>query len=391
VVLKKPLELHLLKDAVSKALDDFEEYKAAPVKSGGDVFYEKNNREVAFFPDDNTERYFGSDEVNGYLFYILYGDSSFMLSLFHGLTDFKGMWAFLSDIIFRYARNSGYAVPDIRITDEPCGKADRFDPYSLYADKDAEIEMPEFSGNTLYIPAPDRFPDDLRVQHEYTLTVSVSKFLTMTREWKSSASCALAAIISNTLAKLYDAEEQDVLLKITCDTRSLFGSHSKVNMSEAFLLVSDKTLRNESLEKHCIALTDMMRSQFTKENFSKYMACSIDDVMVRSGEKEKADIMPPRPRLTYVLTYPGRMDLPDEYNELVSDFELKGFFPIESVRFTIKSTGDELRIGIDQVFDGDEIIRAIAQSFEELGFETSVRDEGCFGGDNYSLDLIREI
>ena len=251
--------------------------------------------------------------------------------------------------------------------------------------------MPEYSGNTLYIPAPDRYPEDLRVQHEYTLTVSVSKFLKMTREWKSSASCALAAIISNTLADLYDAGDRDVLLKITCDMRAVFGSCSKVNMSEAFLLVSDKELRKEPLEKHCAVLTDMMRSQFNKENFSKYMACSIDDVMVRAGEKEKADIISPRPKLTYVLTYPGRMDLPEEYNELVSDFELKGYFPIDAVRFTIKSTGDELRIGIDQVFDGDEIIRAIADSFVKLGFETTVRDEGRFGGDNYSLDLIREM
>jgi hypothetical protein len=85
------------------------------------------------------------------------------------------------------------------------------------------------------------------------------------------------------------------------------------------------------------------------------------------------------------------MDLPEEYGELVSDFELKGFFPIETIRFSIKSTGDYLRIGIDQVFDGDLIIRAIAKSFEDLGFETAVRDEGRFGGDKYSLEMLKSV
>ena len=391
VVLRKPLELDRLKDAVAAALDDFEEYKVAPVKCGSDIFYEKNNREIAFFPDDDTKRYFGSEELNGYLFYILYGTSSFMLSIFHGLTDFKGMWAFLRDIIYRYALNTGLDVPDIKIQDEPLNDEERYDPYSFFADADAEEVIPAVSGNTFFVPSENKYPEDLNVQHEYTLTVSASGFLAMTREWKSSASCALAAIITNSLAKLYDTGDNEILLKITCDMRPVFESHSRVNMSEAVLLVSDKDLRNAPLSEHCTTLTKMMRSQFNRETFSKFMAYAVEEVKVKSGEKETADIVFPKPKLTYVLTYPGRMDLPEEYNVLVSDFELKGYFPIDSIRFTIKSTGDELRIGIDQVFDGDEIIKAIAESFRELGFVTEIKDEGRFGGDGYSLDLIREI
>ena len=390
VVLKKNLELTKLKEAVASALDDFEEFKVAPVKKNGEVLYEYNGRDVAFFPDDSTERYFGTDEVNGYLFYILYGERSFMLSLFHGLTDFKGMWAFLADIIYRYAQNTGLSVPDIRITGEPESDLERYDPYRLYEDPKAEVTVPSYSGNTLFVPCENKYPEGVNVQHEYTLMVSASAFLSKIKGWNCSVSCALAAIISDALAKLYDAGDREVLLKITCDMRPVFGSHSRVNLSEAFLLVSDKELINAPLDEHSRALTSMMRSQFNKETFSKFMACSVEEIKVKSGEKDKADISFPKPKLTYVLTYPGRMDLPEEYAELVSDFELKGYFPIDSIRFTIKSTGDEFRIGIDQIFDGDEIIRAIAEIFEGLGIGTEVRDEGRFGGDNYSLDLIRE-
>lgn len=391
VVLKKVLELDKLKKAVAEALDDFEEYRVTPVRKNGDLFYETNAQEVAFFPDDDTQRYFGTDEVNGYLFYILYGESSFMLSLFHGLTDYKGMWAFLNDIIYRYAVLTGMDVPDIRIKAEPLSDEDRYDPYSLYADKDAEDVRLRYKCGVLRLPCVQLPHDDLAPQHEYTLTISASKFLNMVHDWNTSASCALAAIINNALAELYDAGYTDVGLKVTCDMRPQFGSHSRVNMSEAVMLISSKELRDRPLSEHSAALRAMMKSQFTKENFQKLMAISLEAIKVKTGEKDEPDLFIPSPKLTYVLTYPGKMDLPEEYGELVSDFELKGFFPIESIRFSIKSTGDNLRIGVDQVFDGDEVIRAIEDIFIDLGFETEVKNEGLFNGDSYSFDRIREL
>ncbi len=390
VVLKQKLDLAKLKDAAAKALEEFEEYRVTPVRVNGELYYEPNTKEVPFFPYDDIERYFGTDEVNGYLFYILYEDNAFMLSLFHGLTDFKGMWALLLSIIYHYAVNTGLGVPDIRITDAPDNDQDRYDPYSLYEDGTCGFTMPKTTNVTFFIPC-EKYPDGLHRQHEYTLSLSASKFLAMTHEWNTSASCALAAIISNTLANLYGAGDKDIVLKVTCDMRPTFNSHSKVNMSEAVLLVSDKDLRDKPLSEHCAALRSMMKSQFTRENFSRTMAASIDATKVKEGKKAAADITVPQPKLTYVLTYPGKMDLPEEYQDLVADFELKGYFPIESVRFSIKTTGDELRIGIDQMFDGDKIIRAIAKSFGNLGFEISVKDEGMFGGDRYSPDLLREI
>ena len=391
VVLKQKLELDKLKTAVNEALDDFEEYRVTPVKDCKKVYYMRNDREVAFFPYDSTGRYFGTDEVNGYLFYILYEEKAFMLSLFHGLTDFKGMWAFLNDIIYRYAKNTGLDVPDIRIKNFPSNDQDRYDPYSLYADKASHVTEPEgMSGNVFFIPC-EKYPEGIDLQHEYTLTVSVSEFLSMIHEWNTSASCALGAIISNSLAELYGAEGQDILFKITCDIRPLFGSATKVNMSEAVLLASLDDLRNKPLAEHCAVLRKQMQSQLNPENFKRFMAAGIDLTRFRSLEKDRIDVTVPSHKLTYVLTYPGRMDLPDEYSSLVSDFELKGYFPVDTVRFSIKSTGDELRIGIDQVFDGDAIIRAIAASFEKLGFETTVKDEGRFGGDKYSLVKLRDV
>ncbi|MCR5383990.1 MAG: hypothetical protein K6E72_05100 [Saccharofermentans sp.] len=222
------------------------------------------------------------------------------------------------------------------------------------------------------------------------MTLSASRFLALTHEWDTSASCALSAIISNTLADMFDAGGKDIVFKITCDMRPVFGSTSRINMSEAVLLISGKELRDGPLSKHSAVLRQMMRSQFTKENFGRLMAASIDATDVKEGKKRTSEISVPMPRLTYVLTYPGKMDLPEEYSGLVSDFELKGYFPTDSIRFSIKTTGDELRIGIDQVFDGNEIIKAISASFERLGFETKVRDEGIFTGDRYSFERLEE-
>ena len=162
-------------------------------------------------------------------------------------------------------------------------------------------------------------------------------------------------------------------------------------MSEAVVLISDRRLREAPLDEHSRVLRTMMKEQLTAGNFRKIMCEGISNAKLLSREIFEPEVKLSHPPLTYVLTYPGKMDLPDDYSDIVTDFELKGYFPVDSIRFSIKTTGDELRLSVAQVFDDDKVIRAIADQFGKLGFDTAVRDGGLFGGDLYSLDKIRVL
>ncbi len=390
MVLSQPLVLEKLRTAVNKAMADFPEYAVAPVRKAGQFYYEENHREVAFYPYDATERYFGTEETNYYMLYILYNENSFVLSFFHGLSDFKGMWCLIQNIVYYYALELGFSVPDISIKNPQLDDTERYDPYRKYQDRDSEAVLPEVKGEILRIPEK-KLPPELHQQHEYTLSVSLEKFLALTRSWNASVTSALAVIISNTLAELYDAGEKEVVLKISADMRPYFKSETRVNFSEAIELASSKEFRELPIAEQCEKHRIMMKKQLTADNFKKVIAASVAKSRAMSGEIAEPDVKVNNHALTYVMTYPGKMDLPKEYRNIIKDFALKGYFPVDTIRFQIKTTEDELRIGIVQVFDTDKIIRSIADSLEKLGFETKVEDFGRFGGDRYDAERIKEV
>ena len=390
MALKEEPVLDKLKTAVEKALVDLPEYAVAPVKKDGKIYYEKNDRPVAFYKYDGTERYFGTEETNYYLFYILYDESSFIVSFFHGLSDFKGMWMLLMNIIYYYAVELGMDVPDISVKPVEMDDTERYDPYRKFEDRDAVAWLPEVKGEVFRIPE-EKLPDELHRQHEYDITLSVQRFIEKTHEWNTSATAALSAIISNSLAKLYNVGDQDVTLKISADMRPYFETQTRVNFSEAIVLTSGKEFRELPFGEQCSKLRADMKAQLNAAVFKKHIAAGVANSKTLCGELDKPDVGIDFPALTYVLTYPGRMDLPEEYAPLVSDFVLMGYFPVDTIRFQIKSTGDVLRIGLVQMFDTDKIINAIADYLGELGFETETEDLGRFGGDRYDASRIREI
>lgn len=390
VLLHKEIEPLILRKALSKALNDFPEYAVSAVKKDRQFYYTENNREIGFFPDDGTERYLGTEETNGYLFCILYAQERFIVSFFHGLTDFMGMYAFIRHILYYYAKGIGMDVEDIRQAAVEMDEDERYDPYGKYADASAQEWKYTDDAEILAIPG-ERIDSALHRQHEYLLHVSTKKFIDLTHSWKTSFVPALTAIASNTIADLYNAGEKSVVMKVPADLRPFFGSKTRVNFSDALVLASSSELRSKPMEEQCRLLKEMMNEQLTDENFKKLMAVGVSNVRRLSGEADKDEAKVAMPSLTYAMTYPGRMDLPQGYCELVKDFRLKAYVPVESIRLSVKTTGNDMAISIAQAFDKDEIVNALSEKFRSLGFETAVEDLGRFGGDRYDTDKIQDI
>ncbi|MBQ7544471.1 MAG: hypothetical protein IJT02_05950 [Synergistaceae bacterium] len=378
----------ILKMAVQKALGDFPEYAVAPVRKGNTVYYETNTRPVCFFPYDKTERWFGTEEMNYYMFCVLYEGKTFTLSMFHTLTDFFGMWHFIQNILYYYAVELGHDVPDITSPNPDIDDMERYNPYAKFQDRNAELVIPEIKREIFSIPV-EKLPLELHQQHEFTITFPLKPFLAMTHEWGASAVSAMTAIISNTVANLYDAGDKEVLIKLPADMRGLLGCKTRVNFSEAVILPSSRESRELPVGEHSRLIRQIMRSQLTEGNFRKYIAIGVANARALSGEIDKPDVTAPKIPLTYAITYPGKMDLPQEYNSVVSDFELKAFVPVDPVRFSVKTTADTIRIDSAQLFDGPELVNAVAESFGQLGLKCSVQDMGRFGGNRYSLEKVR--
>lgn len=387
-ILQDEIDLDNLKKAVNKALLDCPELKVRLKRKDNTLVYEDNNNDVAFYKEDETERYLGSKQTNYYLFYFLYNDDSFLISLFHGLTDFYGLWIFLKSVIYHYGQLKGLSLPDIRVKAEEIDEAERFNPYAKYANPSV---IPEYKceGNIDSFKLNlDKIDSSIQRYHEYCLKTSTSKFLELTHKWNTSFVPAIISIQNEALIKLYNIKDKDITVKVPVDMRRVFDCKTRDNFSDAITMVTSKDTLANSIEEKCADLKEQMNLQIKKDNLSLRIASTVELVKYKEGNVLAPSIKLPTPSFTYFMTYPGIMELPEEYDVLVKDFVLRSFTHVDSFRLTVKTTGDEMSLLFTQSFDDDIICKAFKQELEEYGLQSSLEDLGRLGGDKCSIDMI---
>ena len=372
VLLKEKVNIEILKAAVRDALYDFKEYAVSLEFKDSTLYYRDNDRDVLICPDDSTERYLGTEDTNGYLFYILYGQDYFTVSFFHGLTDFYGMYGFIKNVLYYYAASFKDGVADIRTPEVPQDDEERYDPYTKFKDADAKQWLYTDDSEIFKIPM-EKIDSGEHSQHEYLIHISTRKFIELTHQWETTFIPALVSITSDMISEMYGAKDEAVVVKVPADMRGIFDSKTRVNFSDALVLSTTKEIRKCSMKEQCHRLRNMMDEQLTRDNLKKLMA---------GGVK--------LPELTYALTYPGKMDLPEDYDFLVEDFKLKAFVPVDSIRLSVKTTKDDMTISMAQAFDSPEIAQKLVETLKGYGFDPVLEDLGRFGGDRYSIERIKE-
>ena len=135
-----------------------------------------------------------------------------------------------------------------------------------------------------------------------------------------------------------------------------------------------------------------MDEQLKKENFQRLMAKSILNIKKLQGEIERSpfDNDPPTP-VTYSLTYPGRMDLPAEYDPWVENFSIEGWIPVQTFYATVMTKKDAMLIKIYQRFDEPTVARAVTERLQGLGFTVEWTDRGLLRGDKLYAEKLERV
>ncbi|MCR5101782.1 MAG: hypothetical protein K6B41_10550, partial [Butyrivibrio sp.] len=129
-----------LKYAVTKALGEFDGFSVRLKRHENNLYYEHNDAPAPVYKEDGRTAYFGSKDMNGYLFRVTYDENKVMFHVFHGLSDGRGVNTFafrILDIYYRevdevYART----IADDYI--EKSGVEYLPDPYRKFVKPDAE-------------------------------------------------------------------------------------------------------------------------------------------------------------------------------------------------------------------------------------------------------------
>ena len=109
-VLAGEAEPQALREALLKALQVHTNFRARPVVSRGQ-FYSKieDVENPPLYEEDGRKRRLGTDETEGLLLYATYKGRVISLHVFHGLSDFRGINAFLNTILKFYFSSLGLA------------------------------------------------------------------------------------------------------------------------------------------------------------------------------------------------------------------------------------------------------------------------------------------
>lgn len=280
---KQKLQQKKLQKAADAALRWYPELAVTPVVKDGRVIYRQNHAPVRLAPDDGKILYFGSegeDGTNGYLFVFLCGERHLTFSLFHGLTDARGMIDYIISVLWyytcwvfpfmRFSKPKIFEQNGIRLSDRIFASMDpqeRYDPLLKYAAEGKPVDLIDV--NRLFRMPPEVFNKEDHSCRLVNLELSNQKFHDLVKRLNTSYAPLLAAITARAISRLYDIEDKTISVIATVDSRQFFDTHSVANMAYNCPLPVEKADLSLPLEELCAKLKSDMMLQVNKENAQK--------------------------------------------------------------------------------------------------------------------------
>ena len=389
----KPIQPDILKAAAKKALELLPQFAVRPVLKDGRLYYEDNDEDIVVVKEDGKDRYFGSEDTNGYLFYLMYSDRRFILSGFHGIGDHGGFSPFFMNIVYYYVTESGGDVPDIRTGTQETDELDAFDPYSKYADAKAEPTWEYSDPSPVFIFPEGSGLNESGLVHSYCIHISTKEFIGLTHEWETSFVPAIVSIISGTIADKYGVEDDTIVAYTTVNMRPVFDSKTQTNFSEVIALPMNRERRMKDRKQQCRELRAELDAQRTKENFSRIMASLISGVKKAEGKPDDAPCKVVLPFPTYLLTYPGRVEIPEGFEDWLESIRMAaaGRDVGRAVIIVAETTGDDMKLQIGGQIDVKQFCGSVMDKLTELGFTPSIEDMGEEPCDRFSLERIKIV
>ena len=400
VNLRDALNRTALQDAAQKALKNFPEFSVRPVVQEEHLFYEENDSPVSLFDDDGTFHVLGSDETNGYLFCLRCRDDGFTFSYYHGMTDILGAMVFLRTILCFYAGMTSVQENGlVRFSAEPSflmDETERFDPYRKFAAE--SFTQQEYDA---FVIPEKNYPGDPAYLHLFNVKVRTSDFIARTKELGTSFIPLMSIIFSGAVTDMYGFDEsRPVIAMVPVNLRPVFGTETLVNISDGIMLPYSRELASKPIREQGAEIRAQMKSMITRGNFADVLAAKSAAVQAFRSSGDTLNVTAerftrPAPEgtkrpLTYALTYPGRMDLPEAFSELVRSIDVD--IIARAFGAGVYTYGDDMTFQFMQRFDTDAVIRSVMSRLESLGVMVqSLEDRGRVMCDKVLAERLKRI
>ncbi len=389
-----------MKEALEDALRLYPEFKIRVFPQDHRFVSQVNDRPIAFFEGIGQEHKLGSDETNGYLFYLAYEKKSLLLSYYHGMTDTKGALTFLGTALYYYAQKTGQALSEeerkalqgkIRFSeaDIPEDEMERLDPYGMLADESVKPKNLYATTAASYFTGPS-YPAESREVNKYEIEFSLAHLLKKTEEYGVSVGPLLLAIVSRAFCQTESADKsRPVVGMMPVDLRKRFGLTSLVNFSDGVNVPMEEKDLSLSVQELSHKFKSFILDQICPENFIKVMTNKVQ--MIQSFEEQTKDMeqmvrdasnIPDPEKLnpgSYAFTYPGNLNMGDGIDRMLRDIRYGCYARYTYI--TGSTYNDYFRLGVHTRNDDGAWAEHIVENLKEIGIDASMEAMGRVKGD----------
>ena len=342
-----------------------------------------------------------TDDTNGHVMYLAVDSRDtrkITLSCLHGMSDFAGCMALMRTMLYEYrlilepdrassaealaAAGIRTAVPDDWERPE---NLDAYNVCGIQPDSSGGGSAPEMpfvvQGLPLYKP-------ESGANHIWHVTTDSQAFLAKCRSIGTTFAPLIIDTLISTVSDCFDPGEETVTAGLPVDMRPIFGVAPVTNFSDSVMLPMSQKERKLEIEERCGLLKQRLTSQRTAEHMGPALygkaqstKAMMDDPagFVQVADRMLAPILagvPSRAPLTFMVTYPGKTDLPAPLAGLVDNVMPVSIMGKVKFYFLISTCGSVMTFQVCQRFDGDTLPRILAEKLRQLGLTAKVSDRG---------------
>lgn len=409
--------------AASISLGFYPEFAIKPVVYNGAICFAENHNPVKVLhaekkaADISIE--FGTDVTNGHVcVFIIENDRrSLTFSYYHGMSDYKGAISIFRTIMYNYGLQTGKIQEADRETlDSACIRTSipdnwdqemLLDPYGYYGSI-ASSKDKKTSGvaqNTVTAFSPDIIVNssDDPLSHVYHITASTQAIKTKAKENGTSFAPFIISILSNAIANCYDGKDADIVSVMPADFRRIYNSDTIVNFSDSVKIISSGETRKLNKADECAVYKSMIEDGRNIDNVDALIVDKAETTRNFINANNYLEIVdgilhPKNPPsgpapMTFVITYPGIIDMPEILDGLIDNMYLEMVSPRLKFYFVVHSYKDDLMIQVIQHFDRDELAKAISDEFNANNIKSVIEDCGMHNRNilnAFSLEVINE-
>ena len=400
-VLAGEAEPQALREALLKALQVHTNFRARPVVSRGQ-FYSKieDVENPPLYEEDGRKRRLGTDETEGLLLYATYKGRVLSLHVFHGLSDFRGINAFLNTILKFYFSSLGLADVELPEPDSadtiPCfedilERGAPGDTIGYFVPKEEDV---------FHIPEKN-FGKWTTMQHICEIDVPLEPLLALSRSSESTIVPTIHAFIGRAIRNTYDVGDKVIIGYTPVDLRPIFHFETSGNASSNFPIPYSKKMDSYSLKERAMLLRTLLDVQIQPENLYERVRSTWErsvpfigkplpagfktKVVVREGRKTDTA------SYTYGISYAGKVRFGDEIDPLVTSLTACAGSYSYPLWILACEFGGILRMVFTQAYESDTLVRNICREIASEIPGTTFSDWGHHEFDEFYLRHIEHL